>query len=224
MKVEICLLFITLFIFLFVGNREISNFSFISKNNNTIEIRDFVSINKNKNQIRFKNIDDNSIRVNKLCIHDTRTDKVNCLSKEDLAIAKDSPDMRNSMVCLGDACINDLHAGMLNGSKWTHIKTDPLGKTSIESQKLSSHPDGTHWGGWSWTFEFPGYVPSIRSTTNNMRNGRFWKQLYRLKGIDREPSGDPVAYGASLGSQVSAPINTTVRPQRDNVWRSRTIY
>lgn len=215
MKVEICLLFITLFIFLFVGNRQISNFSFISKNNNTIEIKDFIAVNKDQNEIKFKNIEDNTIRVNKLCIHDTKTDKVNCLSKEDLALAKESPDIRNSMVCLGDACINETHADLLKGNKWVHIKTDPLGKTSMEVQTLHSHP-GTNHSSWNWFLHYAGAIPESRPTNKNMRKSGFWNQLFRLEGIDREPAGDPVAYGASLGSLVEVPVNSSVSPQRDS--------
>jgi hypothetical protein len=214
MKVEICLLFITLLVFLFVGNQQISNFSFISKNKNNIEVNNFVVVNKNQNKIQFKDIKDNSMRINKLCIHDTRTDKVNCLNKEDLALAKESPDLRNSMVCLGDSCISELHAGVLNGSNYTHIKTDPLGKTSMEVNTFHAHP-GTNHSTWNWHLHYTGNIPESRPTNKNKSKSGFWNQLFKLEGIDREPSGDPIAFGAGLGSQVEIPINSVVKTQQD---------
>jgi hypothetical protein len=226
MKIELLLLFIALCVFLFVGNMQISNFSFISKNKNTIEINNPVVINKEQNMVDFKDINDNAIRVNKICIHDTRKNNINCLKKEDLALAKDLPDLRHSMACIGDECISELHAGLLNGDYWAHIKTDPLGKTSLECQTLHTHKANHHkdWRVGGLNLEYSGMIPSSNITINNNRQKHFDNQLFKLEGIDRKPSGDPIAFGASLGSRANIPVNSLLDNYNNSIDQTSNMF
>ena len=43
------------------------------------------------------------------------------------------------MVCIGDTCINENHAKILNGDADFYIKTDPLGNNSIQAKGFVWH-------------------------------------------------------------------------------------
>jgi hypothetical protein len=212
MNYTLIILFIVLFVFLSITTKHINNFSFITTKDGTIEIDNNIFINRDVNNIKFTNIEENTIRIKKLCIHDTLQNKINCISDTEIALLKDLPCLRKSMFCLGDACINEQHAKVLSGQDSTHIKIDPIGNTSLEQKTLHVHP-WTHPG--NFNLDYLGYIPQIGKTNKDRYGYKLKNQLYTIHGIDRVPSGDPTAFGAGLGSQVEIPVYSASSPQTD---------
>lgn len=223
MKIDLLLLFITLFIFIVVGNTQISNFSFISKNSNTVEISEPIIINREGNKLEFRDTYDNSIRVNKICIHDTVRNKTECINKEEILLAQEMPDIRKSMVCMGDSCINEDHAKILNGTGHFFIKTDPLGKSRLQAKQLIYHPMSHYDAKWlnlTWTEKDE--IPDVSGASSN--NYDITYQLHKFEPIDRRPDGTLNAYGASLMSEVSLPLKTKTDSHNNSKKSAKDLF
>lgn len=212
MKLKLGLLFIVIFILITLSSKEISNFTFISRDDGSIEINEPVIINKNQNKIKFKNIKENSIRVNKICIHDTINNETSCLTKEDLGILKNLPTARKSSFCLGDTCVNEIHAKVLRGEETFYIKSDDVGNTSLQSETLNYHTSAHMKGYHNPNIDYLGRIPYPEITNKNPGSFNFNYQQYKLFGADRKASADPTAFGASLSNQKVVPIKATGVP------------
>lgn len=211
MKLKIGLLFIVIFILLTLSSKEISNFSFISRDDGSIEINEPVIINKNQNKIEFKNIKENSIRVNKICIHDTIKNETNCLNKEDLGILKNLPTARKSAFCLGDSCINEIHAKVLRGEETFYIKSDDVGNTSLQSETLHYH-SSIHDSYKSDNIKYLGRIPYPERTNKNIGSDNYNHQQYTLDSAERVGPGNPQAFGAALSNTKNVPVKASGVP------------
>ena len=216
MILKIILLFIVVFILITLSHKEISNFSFTSKDDGSIEVNEPIIINKDQNKISFKDVRENSIRVNQICIHDTIKNKTNCLTAEHLGIVKNLPATRKGSFCLGDTCINETHAKALTGQNSLFIKTDPLGKTSLQSETLHMHKSKHGWDMMGYP-TYIGNIPYSERTNKNIYDSNFYHQQFRLFSVEREGPADPTAFGASLANSTMIPYRTEIQPVTDTV-------
>ena len=152
MYYKLIILFLIFIILLFLLTKKDKKEHFQTKN--------IFSGNKNLFVEKNNDYDFDTINVNKLCIKDTDSDIVECISKNELFNALELPKFRRHSVCIDDACIEKSHLSMINGGKQIDFKSKLVLNDSeqcINSNKIQASPSVRK----KWKWESGKYYSSL---------------------------------------------------------------